>query len=298
MVKFLPQKKKLIEDVFEKACGETTEQSFSGILKSLENTLKDDYNIVLSYNTFKTYYQTIVVQEQDYNIKPMILDDLSTYLGYDNFKSYCAEWKTVEYNVRESMSKVVINVINKPLLRIPELITKQSGLGLLGILMIGGVFLGKNFYQDDEKERYKEISQRPVHFVDPAVAQSDAQSAPAVQNDVPERKAITILERSVEKPLVGLEHYMYWNGERFVATAEADLGAEFRVLPRDDRRIRFFRKILQPDTITKNSIKKVWYSKKNNVVEFFTADGRNPDNDAELHQLSEHIFNKYISQQD
>lgn len=42
MSKFLSQKKKLIEDVFEKASNDATEQSFSGILKSLENTLKED----------------------------------------------------------------------------------------------------------------------------------------------------------------------------------------------------------------------------------------------------------------
>lgn len=60
MSKFLLQKRKLIEDVFEKASSETTESSFSGILKSLERTLLDDFKITLSYKTFETYYNSLI----------------------------------------------------------------------------------------------------------------------------------------------------------------------------------------------------------------------------------------------
>ncbi len=295
MAKFLPQKKKLIEEVFQKASDNTTERSFSGILKSLENTLLEDYKISLSYNTFKTYYTHLVEKDEDYNIKPMILDDLSIYLGYNNFREYCAEWKTVEYSVHESVSKVVINVINKPLLRMPEFVTRQSGIGALGVLVVGGLFLGKSYWHEES-----EIAE--VSGASPAVELLDSRASVAKPYAIQEKhsgepKIIAVVDRQVGKPLEKQEYYMYWNGERFIATAEADLGAEFRVLPMDERQIRFFKKITKPDTITRSSIRKIWYSKKNNVVEFFTADGRNPENDAELHQLSEHIFKKYIADQ-
>ena len=39
---------------------------------------------------------------------------------------------------------------------------------------------------------------------------------------------------------------------------------------------------------------KVWYSKKNNVVQFFNMDGVNPENDAELRKISEIIIEKYV----
>lgn len=60
MSKFLPEKKKLLEEVYEKASSETSETSFSGILKYLEIQLRDEFQIVLSYKTFENYYKTIV----------------------------------------------------------------------------------------------------------------------------------------------------------------------------------------------------------------------------------------------
>jgi predicted HAD superfamily phosphohydrolase YqeG len=89
MSKFLLQKKELLEKVYKKAKNSTTETSFSGILKDLENTLIDEFNIQLSYRTFETYYKSVAENNIDYNIKPLILNDLSKYLGYENFKNFC-----------------------------------------------------------------------------------------------------------------------------------------------------------------------------------------------------------------
>ncbi|WP_298303779.1 hypothetical protein [Flavobacterium sp.] len=38
----------------------------------------------------------------------------------------------------------------------------------------------------------------------------------------------------------------------------------------------------------------VWYSKKNNEVQFFNIDGENPENGAELRKVSLHIIDKYV----
>ena len=106
MSKFFLQKKKLIFEVYEKAKKETTETSLSGILKNLEITLKDDYHIQLSYKTFETYYRFLVENEEDYNIKLVILDDLSAYLGAKNFKIFCEKADLSEIS---SHIKVIIN---------------------------------------------------------------------------------------------------------------------------------------------------------------------------------------------
>ena len=42
MSKFLPQKRKLLEQVFEKASNDTPERSFYGIVSHLERSLNDD----------------------------------------------------------------------------------------------------------------------------------------------------------------------------------------------------------------------------------------------------------------
>ncbi|MBC7525174.1 MAG: hypothetical protein H7239_12135 [Flavobacterium sp.] len=38
----------------------------------------------------------------------------------------------------------------------------------------------------------------------------------------------------------------------------------------------------------------IWYSKKNNVLQFFNMDGENPENGAELKKVSRHIIDKYV----
>ena len=60
--------------------------------------------------------------------------------------------------------------------------------------------------------------------------------------------------------------------------------------------IEFERKELTVcDTTTFFNDKKpvVWYSKKDNVVQFFNMDGENPENDAELKRVSKHIVRTY-----
>jgi hypothetical protein len=39
----------------------------------------------------------------------------------------------------------------------------------------------------------------------------------------------------------------------------------------------------------------VWYSKKNNVIQFFNMDGENPENGAEIKKVSKHIINTYVT---
>lgn len=77
--------------MFEKANAESVENSFSGVAKYLERILLDEHKIRLTYKTFETYYKTIVKNNNDYNIKSIILDDLSRYLGFKDFKSFCVD---------------------------------------------------------------------------------------------------------------------------------------------------------------------------------------------------------------
>ncbi|SHJ96135.1 hypothetical protein [Epilithonimonas mollis] len=284
MSKFLPEKRKLIEDVFEKASAETTEKSFSGILKFLERTLLDDFKIILSYRTFETYYNHLVKNDEDYNIKPLILDDLSVYLGYNNFKEYCAEWKTVEYSVKESISKVVINVINKPLLKIPEFLTKHSNFGIIGVLILGSFFIRNKFYKAEaEPQKISEtdtmiLKQKPFEQV------SASQSVIYVP-----QKLINIPK---EKPeILDLKQCMYWNGNEYIPEDCNDTRDGLVAI--DMKKVDHFKKIMRPDTIT--SIKNIWYSKHKNVVEFFTADGINPENHKSLNPLTEYMLENYIT---
>ena len=67
------------------------------------------------------------------------------------------------------------------------------------------------------------------------------------------------------------------------------------VIPYDE--IEFQRKkitVCDTTTFIRNGKPIVWYSKKNNVIEFFNMDGVNPENDAELRKISDHIIEVYV----
>lgn len=256
MSKFLTQKKKLLEEVFQKASNDTPEKSFNGIINHLERSLKDDYQIALSYKSFETYYKTIVERDEDYNIKTMILDDLSRYLEYDNFKAYCLDWKTIEYTISQTLSKIVINITNKPIFTMPDFL-KKNGLGIMEMAFLLLIVTGG------------------VVFSNP-------------KNSNP----LGIISRSNSPSTEKL--FMYWNGERYIATDSSSLGPQIEVIPMDKENFLYLKKITRPDTLTvDNALHKVWYSKSNNEVEFFTSFGKHPESGKTLKEATEYIIEMY-----
>lgn len=256
MSKFLPQKRRLLEEVFKKASENTTESSFSGILKSLERDLLDDFRINLSYRTFETYYKTIVENDGDYNIKPTILNDLSVYLEYDDFKSFCLDWKTIEYTVSQTLSKIVINITNKPIFNLPD-IFKKNGLGIMEMVFVLFLVTGGVVFSNNK-------TSKPLSLM-------SGWGPPAV-----------------DKP------YMYWDKDRYMATDSSSLGSQVEVVPMSAFIFKNLKKITRPDTLNaENAMKKVWYNKSNNHVEFFTSFGKHPENEKTLKEVSEHILETY-----
>ncbi|GAA4163919.1 hypothetical protein GCM10022217_33650 [Chryseobacterium ginsenosidimutans] len=245
-----------MEEVFKKASDNTTEKSFSGILKSLERDLLDDFKISLSYRSFETYYRTIVENDGDYNIKPAILDDLSIYLEYDDFRSFCLDWKTIEYTVSQTLSKIVINITNKPIFNLPD-IFKKNGLGIMEMIFVlllvtGGVVFSNN------------KTSQPLSWM-------SGWASPAT-----------------DKP------YMYWDKDRYMATDSSSLGSQVEIVPMNEYSFKNLKKITRPDTLTTaNAIGKVWYDKSNNHIEFFTSFGKHPENEKALKDVTERILETY-----
>lgn len=254
MSKFLLEKKRLLEEVYERASSTTTETSFNGILLHLERILEDDFE-PLSYKSFENYYKTIVENDQDYNIKRPILDNLSRYLEYDNFKEYCAGWKTIEHTIQQAISKIMITIINKPIFTMPNFL-KQNGPGIVEmafvlLLVSGGIVFSKD-------------KNGPFGF-------SSLWGTPAI-----------------EKP------YMYWDEDRYIASDSSYINPQTEVVPMDPNRFIYQKKITRPDTLTvENGDHKVWYDKTNNHVEFFTNYGMHPENGKALKIATGHIIETY-----
>lgn len=258
MSKFLSQKKKLLEDVYEKASDDATEKSFSGILLHLERILKDEYE-GLSYKSFETYYKAIVEKDEDYNIKRSILDNLSKYVGYDSFKDYCSGWKTIEYVINEAISKIVITIINKPIFTMPEFLTKQSSLGIAGFVIVA-LFLTGNIYLSNKKNNQESFSS--FGFL----------------SSVPEKK----------------KECMYWDKSQYRVAYCDDKDPHKDLKPLDTVVLKYFKMITRKDTLTVDkAFGKVWYSKYNGNVEFFTMDGTNPENGKDLRFATEYMIDTY-----
>ncbi|MCD1115562.1 hypothetical protein [Chryseobacterium turcicum] len=283
MSKFLLEKKKLIEDVYEKAAKETTETSFSGILLHLEQVLKDDFES-LSYKSFENYYKALVENGEDYKIKPSILDNLSNYLGFDSFNDYCSGWKSFEYKIHQALSNLVITVINKPIIKMPEFLTKQSNLGILGVLLVGGFFAGNKIVNNQPVIISKESETANI-------SKENAQILGIVH--IPVKMESTLSQQSPSMS-VKQQNCMYWDDKEYKLAYCDDKNPQIELKPINETLVAYFQRITRKDTLTvDNAYGKVWYSKHKGNVEFFTSDGVDPNNGRELRKATEYIIDKY-----
>lgn len=95
----------------------------------------------------------------------------------------------------------------------------------------------------------------------------------------------------------GTKQCMYWNEDRYVATRCADDGGTGSLrIALDRQQLRDFKKIMRPDTLARAHVGKVWYSKIDNTVEFFTGPGFHPvHRDRSLRAATAHIIDTYAA---
>lgn len=88
---------------------------------------------------------------------------------------------------------------------------------------------------------------------------------------------------------------MIWRDDHYepIACGEKVEGA--LIIGLDSVKLKNFRKITTPDTITYRAMGKVWYSKIDGKIEFFTSEGLHPVNiNRKLKPLSTYMIDKYI----
>ncbi|HWW40120.1 hypothetical protein [Pedobacter sp.] len=91
------------------------------------------------------------------------------------------------------------------------------------------------------------------------------------------------------------EQCMYWDGYKY-EPANCDDNTAHTLIPINIHAINYFKKIRYPDTLTQYSLGKVWYSKINGKLEYFTDSGTHPvDTTRKLRSLSPYMLNKYSS---
>lgn len=87
---------------------------------------------------------------------------------------------------------------------------------------------------------------------------------------------------------------MFWTGDHYESTS-CSPRPDNTVIALDSQKLKYFKKINKPDTITYNSIGRVWYSKIKNNLEYYTSPGLHPvDHRVTLKPITEHIITMHI----
>lgn len=276
------KKKLLINEVFEQARKESGKESKSGQALYLCVYLEENMKFHIADKTLVRYYDAFLRDDKNLNIDPQILDKLSEYIGYKNFIEFSrtfikkgeeARKTIVKIDVDDSSeilperhSSVIVNITNNnssdnsPIFKIPEGI-KQNGLGIMELLLVA-LLLTSNIAFSNNRITNEE-SAMPFTL-------------------------LSSKKTPVEKD------YMYWNGERYIATDSSFVSPGFDVIAMNEHKYLYFQKIMRKDTLNEaNALGRTWYSKYNNVVEFFTEDGVDPENGRELRKSTAHILYKY-----
>lgn len=88
---------------------------------------------------------------------------------------------------------------------------------------------------------------------------------------------------------------MYWHEDHYEPVACNQKIPNARVIALDTMKLKNFRKITRPDTITYQALGKVWYSKINGKFEYYTYGGEHPVVfDHQLKPITIYIIDKYI----
>ncbi|MBZ4188856.1 hypothetical protein [Niabella beijingensis] len=100
---------------------------------------------------------------------------------------------------------------------------------------------------------------------------------------------------SMGRSLRGNGACMYWTGDHYQQISCTEKLGDTLILALDPEKLRSFKKITRPDTITGQSKGGVWYVKINGQIEFYTSDGYHPtDRQLRLKPVTDYIIKKYI----
>ena len=91
------------------------------------------------------------------------------------------------------------------------------------------------------------------------------------------------------------EECMYWTGDRYKRISCNKKIENVSIIALDTAKAAHLQKITQPDTLTQSSVGKVWYTKIDGEIEFYTTDGFHPVySDVRLKPITVYILNKYV----
>ncbi|MBW8362666.1 MAG: hypothetical protein K0M56_10835 [Kaistella sp.] len=224
----MQKKRALIKMVFDKARKEVPNPSTSSLAAYLSALFQEKFEFAKGEKTFSRYHKKLIDENTDYNIDAITLDQLSTYIGFENFSAFCENYKdenvqqygavkitvsdqAADNNVSGTVSGIVINITNSPTFNIPEFFTQnKNSFAFLGLVMVLGFFLNRSGFFEKNRDHIV------VEVWNPAVPVTE-QNGSAVQ-----KLRIYIIEKPDPETAVEIitekeEECMYWNGDHYEA---------------------------------------------------------------------------------
>ena len=267
------RKRILVQKVFEKAGKESGKKYKNPIGDVIDVYFNDIYGFSKGGKTFTRYYTSLVEQNEDYPIDDITKDQLSKYLGYQNFEDFCQNASiekekgdtTVKISINEDeeslsarLSNIFVTITNAPVFNLSEFLqNNKANMGIIGVILAGSL-IGGTMYDKDKPN-----------------------------SGITTATGFLLKEKKC----------MYWNDSTYTATVCEDKNPHRIIIPIDSTELDYFKKITRPDTLTsENALGKIWYSKRWNKVEFFSTTNRkgtNPKNGATLRPVTEMIIEKY-----
>jgi len=272
----MSKRKLLINEVFRKAKEETGIGTKSGLATHICDQLEKTVKLTVSEKTLIRYYEIFVEEnndKDDVNVEPYKLDKLSQYINYKDFLDFSrtfvkkdndANKTTVKISVdknEESLTDKIINIFitNEQHFRMPEFM-KKNGMGIMEIVLVLCFTTGSIAFSKNPNTQTQGFA---------GILQSDVKC-------------------------------MYWDKSEYKPVDCQDKNPIYNhKITFDYEKMTYFKRIERKDTLTvENGYGKVWYSKYNGIVEFFTDDGVDPNNGRELRKATEYIIEKYAGIQE
>lgn len=167
-LKYMYDKKKtLVKTAFEQAKSELSKNGKSPRAAYINSLFEEKFGFAKNERTFVRYYTNLVEKNIDQDIDGITLNQLSKYVGYKDYDDFCksstftksiSDSTTVkvsinddEESISEKISKIFITVTNNPSFTIPEFLTKQSNLGIIGVILCGGLVVGNQIFKPEEE---------------------------------------------------------------------------------------------------------------------------------------------------
>lgn len=272
----MSKRKLLINEVFERIKSKSDKDTKNGWATDLSDDIDKKLGFLISIKTLSRYYDSYVAgTKEETGIETLILNKLSEYLDYKNFADFSrtiikkdddANKTTVKISVdkdeeslSEKLSNIIINISNEQNFKMPEFM-KKNGMGIMEIAFLICLTTGSIAFSKKPNAQIQGIA---------GILHSGS-------------------------------YCMYWDKSEYKSVDCEDKNPVYNHrIPFDYEKMEYFKRIERKDTLTvENSFGKVWYSKYNGEVDFFTNDGVDPNNGRELRKATEYIIDKYAGIQE